>query len=116
MRRCAVAIVALLTFLFTAGSEPTFTAGATPTLTPGPRPWPTDHGDNRRSGFYPSGTLFRHLTKAWGRGLDGAVYGSPIAVGGFVFVATENNPARSRGRSAGDAIFGHRLRHRVWRV
>jgi len=83
--------VALLTFLFTAGSEPTFTAGATPTLTPGPRPWPTDHGDNRRSGFYPSGTLFRHLTKAWGRGLDGAVYGSPIAVDGFVFVATENN-------------------------
>jgi outer membrane protein assembly factor BamB len=110
MRRSAAVIMALLTFLFTAGSAPTFTAGATPTLTPGPRPWPTDHGDNRRSGFYPSGTLFRHLTKVWGRGLDGAVYGSPIAVGGFVFVATENNSVYKISSATGAIRWRRHLR------
>jgi len=75
MRRSAALITMLVTILLTTAATP----------------WPTDHGDNRRSGFYPSGAVFRQLTRAWGRGLDGAVYGSPIAVGGFVFVATENN-------------------------
>jgi len=75
MRRSAPVLVALLTVLGTAAATP----------------WPTDHGDNRRSGSYPSGAVFRHLTRAWGRGLDGAVYGSPIALGGYVVVATENN-------------------------
>jgi outer membrane protein assembly factor BamB len=75
MRRSAAVVVALVTVLLTTAATP----------------WPTDHGDNRRSGSYPSGTLFRHLTRAWARILDGAVYGSPIAMGGFVVVATENN-------------------------
>lgn len=66
-------------------------AGTPAAVVATPRSWPTDHGDNRRSGFYPSGTLFRHLSRAWAHGLDGAVYGSPIAVGGYVIVATENN-------------------------
>jgi outer membrane protein assembly factor BamB len=99
MRRSAAVILVLLTVLFTAGATPTLTSGATPTLTSGARltltararPWPTDHADNRRSGSYPSGTLFRRLARAWGRSLDGAVYGSPIAMGGYVVVATENN-------------------------
>src|ERR1019366_2200619 len=71
-------ILALLTVLFI--------AGATPTLTTGARPWPTDHSDNRRSGSDPSGALFRRLARHWGRGLDGAVYRSPIAMGGYVVV------------------------------
>ncbi len=66
-------------------------AGTPAAVVATPRSWPTDHGDNRRSGFYPSGTLFRHLSRAWAHGLDGAVYGSPIAVGVYVIVATENN-------------------------
>jgi outer membrane protein assembly factor BamB len=75
MRRSAALVMAFLTVLFVTAATP----------------WPTDHGDNRRSGFYPSGPVFHHLARAWGRGLDGAVYGSPIALGGDVFVATENN-------------------------
>ena len=83
MGKRVFAIMALLAVLFT--------ATATAALAAGPAPWPTDHGDNRRSGYYPSGTRFSHLTRAWGKGLDGAVYGSPIAFNGYVVVATENN-------------------------
>jgi len=93
MRRSAAVILALFSVLFT-------TAAA---------PWPTDHGDNRRSGSYPSGTLFRQLTRAWGMGLDGAVYGSPIAMGGFVVVATENNTVYKINSATGAILWSHHL-------
>jgi outer membrane protein assembly factor BamB len=75
MRKSAAVVITLLALVLTISATP----------------WPTDHGDNLRSGFYPSGTLFHRFTRAWGRGLDGAVYGSPIAFSGVVVVATENN-------------------------
>jgi outer membrane protein assembly factor BamB len=73
-------------------------------------PWPTDHGDNHRTGSYPSGTRFSHLTRAWARGLDGAVYGSPIAMGGFVVVATENNTVYKINSATGTVRWAHHLR------
>jgi outer membrane protein assembly factor BamB len=102
MRRRLFAMTILLTLLSTAGATTTFAAG--------PAPWPTDHGDNLRSGFYPSGTRFTHLTRAWGKGLDGAVYGSPIAFGGNVIVATENNSVYMLNASTGAVRWSRHLR------
>jgi hypothetical protein len=102
MRRPAFAIMVLLTLVFTAGATATFAAG--------PAPWPTDHGDNLRSGYYPSGTAFSQLTKAWSRGLDGAMYGSPITVGGNVVVATENNGIAMLNATTGAVRWNRRLR------
>lgn len=53
--------------------------------------WPTDHGDNRRSGSATTAAKFRSFSPGFTRTLDGAVYGSPILAGGNVIVATENN-------------------------
>jgi outer membrane protein assembly factor BamB len=111
-------ILVLLTVSFTGGATPTLTGGATPTLTGGATPtltagarsWPTDHGDNRRSGSYPSGALFRQLARAWGRSLDGAVYGSPIAMGGYVVVATENNTVYEINATTGAVRWSRHLR------
>jgi outer membrane protein assembly factor BamB len=101
MRRPAIGILVLLTVLFT--------AAATPMLTAGPAIWPTDHADNHRSGFYPSGTPVRQLRPGWGRVLDGAVYGSPIAFGGFVVVATENNTVYKLNASTGAISWSRHL-------
>jgi len=101
MRKAAVGITALLTVLLT--------ATATPALTVTPAPWPTDHADNHRSGFYPSGTPVRQLSPAWSRALDGAVYGSPIAFGGFVVVATENNTVYRLNASTGAVSWSRHL-------
>src|SRR5450631_2670889 len=101
MRKAAVGITALLTVLLT--------ATATPALTVTPAPWPTDHADNHRSGFYPSGTPVRQLSPAWSRALDGAVNGSPIAFGGFVVVATENNTVYRLNASTGAVSWSRHL-------
>src|SRR5476649_1529724 len=93
MRRSAAVVMVLLTALFTTAATP----------------WPTDHGDNHRTGSYPSGTRFSHLTRAWGMGLDGAVYGSPIAMGGFVVVATENNTVYKINSATGTILWRHHL-------
>jgi PQQ-like domain len=114
MRRSAAVVIVLGTMLFTAGSATTISAGPAPTLATAPRSaprsWPTDHGDNRRSGSYPSGTLFRQLTRAWARTLDGAVYGSPIAMAGYVVVATENNTVYEFNATTGALHWSRHLR------
>lgn len=117
----------LLTVLFAAGSAPKVPAGAgsstdaqttamqstgaqsAAAVTVTPRSWPTDHGDNRRTGFYPSGTLFRALSPAWAKGLDGAVYGSPIAFRGNVVVATENNTVYEINATTGETRWSRQL-------
>lgn len=72
-------------------------------------PWPTDHGDNQRSGFYPAGTRFSHLSRAWGKGLDGAVYASPIVLGGYVVLATENNTVYELNATTGAVRWSRHL-------
>src|SRR5450631_2955387 len=101
MRRPAIGIMVLLTVLLS--------AAATPTLAAGPAIWPTDHADNHRSGFYPSGTPIRALSLSWARFLDGAVYASPIAFGGSVVVATESNSVYKLNASTGAIIWSRRL-------
>jgi outer membrane protein assembly factor BamB len=51
--------------------------------------WWTYHGSGQRGGLLPSGTSPRSLSVAWGRTLDGAVYGSPIINNGTIYAATE---------------------------
>ena len=53
--------------------------------------WPTDHGDDQRSGYDPTNTPYRSLSIAFNRTLDGAVYGSPVLAGNLLVVATEND-------------------------
>ncbi len=72
-------------------------------------PWPTNHGDNHRSGWYPSGTKFSHLNTAWAKTLDGAVYGSPIIAGPYVIAATENNTVYEFNATTGALRWSHHL-------
>ncbi len=51
--------------------------------------WWTYHGSGQRGGLLPSSTSPRSLAVAWGRTLDGAVYGSPIINNGIIYAATE---------------------------
>jgi outer membrane protein assembly factor BamB len=51
--------------------------------------WWTYHGSGQRGGVLPSATGPRSLSVAWGRTLDGAVYGSPIINNGVIYVGTE---------------------------
>ncbi len=54
--------------------------------------WPTYHGSNYRAGFARSMPAVSGAMKVVHRlKLDGAVYGSPIVVGGVTVVATEND-------------------------
>ena len=65
---------------------------ATPAGSATYRDWPTYHGDNLRTGYASSvpavsgKPVVTHALK-----LDGAVYGSPIVIGGVTVVATEND-------------------------
>jgi outer membrane protein assembly factor BamB len=72
-------------------------------------PWPTDHGNNQRTGTYPTGSRFTHLTRAWGKTLDGAVYGSPIYFGANIVVATENNTVYELNATTGALVWSHHL-------
>ena len=114
MRKSVIGIPVFLTLLLAAAAPMLTPAAAAPTVAipkvvTAPAIWPTDHGDNNRSGFYPSGTLVTQLRPAWGRVLDGAVYGSPIAFGGFVVVATENNTVYKLNASTGAVAWSRHL-------
>jgi outer membrane protein assembly factor BamB len=58
---------------------------------PGPDDWPTYHKDNSRSGYAANLAPPATLTTAWHAGLDGAVYGQPLVIGGEILAATEND-------------------------
>lgn len=72
--------------------------------------WPTDHGDNLRSGKATSAVAFKKLTRAFGRALDGQVYGSPIMAGTSVIVATENNSVYALDPNTGAIRWARHLR------
>lgn len=72
--------------------------------------WPTDHGDNLRSGNAVGATKYAKLSAAFTRPLDGAVYGSPILVGNSVVVATENNTVYALNPSTGAVKWSRHLR------
>src|SRR5215217_7046083 len=51
--------------------------------------WTTYHGDAARAGYAPDGPDPTAPAVAWKANLDGAVYASPIVVGGLLVAATE---------------------------
>ncbi len=93
MRRLLAVICALLAVVLTSAAG-----------------WPTDHGDNLRSGYNPSATPFGRLTAVFSRNLDGAVYGSPIMAGANIIVATENNTVYALNAATGGTVWSRHLR------
>jgi outer membrane protein assembly factor BamB len=53
--------------------------------------WPTYHGNNARTGVDTTSPPLGQVHRAWSRSVDGDLYAEPLAVGGRVYVATENN-------------------------
>jgi outer membrane protein assembly factor BamB len=72
--------------------------------------WPTDHGNNLRSGYSTAVSAFKRFTPAFNKRLDGAVYGSPILVGTSIVVATENNTVYALDPATGATRWSHHLR------
>jgi len=71
--------------------------------------WPTDHGDNLRTGYLPAQARYHGLTMSFTRTLDGAVYGSPIIAGANLVVATENNTVYALDPATGAVRWSHHL-------
>lgn len=72
--------------------------------------WPTDHGDNLRSGNTTSASPFKKFTTGFMRRLDGSVYGSPILTTHYVVVATENNTVYALDPASGAVRWSRHLR------
>ncbi len=93
MRRILVILLSLTVALLTCGAG-----------------WPTDHGDNLRSGRSTTASAFKKFTPAFRRTLDGAVYASPILAAGNVVVATENNTVYALNPATGAVRWSRHLR------
>ena len=93
MRRVLTVIIGVLLVIATTGAT-----------------WPTDHGDNLRSGYSATASTFKHFSPAFARNLDGAVYGSPIMAGSSVVVATENNTVYALDPATGAIRWSRHLR------
>jgi putative pyrroloquinoline-quinone binding quinoprotein len=96
----AVALVACTSSTQTSTAAPSSSShsaavatGAAPAATTAKyAPWPTYHGNRTRTGVATTMPAFTgHLAVRWKKSLDGAVYGSPLVVGNYVIVATEND-------------------------
>jgi outer membrane protein assembly factor BamB len=78
-----------------AGTSPPPAATATSTN------WPQYHRSAARTGLATGLPAAGKLGIAWTRRLDGAVYGQPLAVGGTVIAATENDSVYGLDRATG---------------
>ncbi|MCO5997838.1 outer membrane protein assembly factor BamB family protein [Actinoallomurus rhizosphaericola] len=91
------------------GSRADSTAPAPAGTAPAPvRPaisWPTYHGANDRAGFAAVFPAPRTLGDVWTAGLDGAVYGQPIVVGGTAYVGTENDTVYALDLATGRQVW-----------
>ncbi|HEY3194031.1 MAG TPA: PQQ-binding-like beta-propeller repeat protein [Candidatus Dormibacteraeota bacterium] len=112
MTRTAQAVSVLVAALMFAGCE----AGSVPTGSPTPRSsaapsstlaadWTEYHGGPGRSGLGPSSPPLDNPRKAWDSAVDGAVYASPLIVGGHVLAATENNTVYSLDLFSGAVVW-----------
>src|SRR5690242_14149649 len=68
---------------------------------PGAWDWPNYHRDPAHTGFAVAAPPAGRLSIAWTRGLDGAVYGQPLVVGGLVIAATEGDSIYGLDRATG---------------
>jgi outer membrane protein assembly factor BamB len=87
-------------------SQRTLAAGTPGAAHPGAA-WPTFGRDAARTGVAVGVGTAGPLSISWQAGLDGAVYGQPLLVGGLVIAATENDSIYALDQSTG---------HVVWRA
>jgi polyvinyl alcohol dehydrogenase (cytochrome) len=85
----------------TMATPPERTASSLARLAGAPTSWPVYHANAARSGYVAGLPPAGRLTLDWSRGLDGAVYGQPIAVGGMVIAATEHDSVYGLDRLSG---------------
>jgi hypothetical protein len=74
--------------------------------------WTTYHADNARTGNDPYAPSFTGVTAAltqWTANLDGKVYAEPLALGGLVFAATENDTVYALDEGAGTVRWSRHL-------
>ena len=114
-------VVALMAAISCGGSTaaPTTTqrtSARSPSTTPPPArkhrraaAWPTYHGNLARTGVDVTSPRLGHLRKAWTTLLDGQVYAEPLAVGGRVYAATENNTVYALSAGTGRVIWSRHL-------
>ena len=92
----------------TSTGAPAGTANPTagPTAPPSPvvgSDWPTYHRTNDRDGVAVGAVRPGALGRRWEQPVDGAVYGQPLAVGGMVIAATENDTVYAFDQGTGQA-------------
>lgn len=71
--------------------------------------WPEFNQNAARTGIAPALPRAGRLSHRWTARLDGAVYGQPLVVGGFVIAATENDTVYALSRSTGRVAWRHHL-------
>jgi outer membrane protein assembly factor BamB len=91
---------------------------ASPSPSPSPIPaaspaqladWPQYHRNSARTGLGPALPGLGNPHRAWSVSVDGAVYASPLIVGGHVVVATENNTVYSLDLVSGKTLWKSHL-------
>jgi outer membrane protein assembly factor BamB len=97
-------------------SSPAQSPGDTPAVAlgpaPGPHPaaaWPEFDENAGRTGVAAGLPKAGPLTRRWTTGLDGAVYGQPLVIGGLVIAATENDSVYALAASTGAVIWRSHL-------
>jgi len=71
--------------------------------------WTTYHRDALRTGVAPDAPAPGSLSRLWSAGLDGAVYGQPLVVGGRVLAATENDTVYALDAASGAVLWSRHL-------
>jgi hypothetical protein len=124
--RCATLALTVVLAVVLAGCAATANAGGGRAASPAPAPpppgtapsqaagppatgWPMYHRDAARTGVAPGGPAAGPLAIAWRHGLDGAVYGQPLVVGGTVIAATEGDSVYGLDRATGRLLWRARL-------
>jgi polyvinyl alcohol dehydrogenase (cytochrome) len=67
--------------------------------------WPQFGNGAARRGAASGIPAAGHLSVAWRKGLDGAVYGQPLVVGGLVIAATENDSFYALNQATGAVVW-----------
>src|SRR5215510_8212020 len=111
-------LIALILALAACGttSHPAATPQVTATLGSGQaHDWTMYHYDRARTGYVADTPDPKSLTVAWSVPLDEAVYAQPLAIGGKIIVATENNTIYALKASDGSVMWETSLGAQVTR-
>lgn len=100
-----VQLLAASVVLTALGGGPAYAApvpAAGPASSPGPGSWTVYHGDPAGQGVAEGASSVNTAARAWtSPALDGQLYGEPLAHGGFVYLATENDTVYALSAATG---------------